>query len=214
MKLRGTWVTVNRITRFVRDPDPVKPKRIRRRKKDNGVLRAHDYVFPKPKAPKPLSPVFVPKIRKHPVKTGKPRKPSGPRMLRCVNPDCLCWFATMRKNGSACSPECQDTITTLNARMGSLGFSVHILHKHAELVSRRRIKSYDHPAPSPYALDLLCRRESACPVPGTCHFTMKGFTDQLEDSSFARFYYLGSSLAASYPGRPCTHSGIRGNIPC
>jgi hypothetical protein len=52
MKLRGKWVTVNSITRFVRDPDPVKPKRTRVRKQDAPVLRAHD-VTPQPRKKKP-----------------------------------------------------------------------------------------------------------------------------------------------------------------
>jgi hypothetical protein len=41
MKLRGKWVTVNSITRFVRDPDPIKPRKARkpRKKKKRRKLR-------------------------------------------------------------------------------------------------------------------------------------------------------------------------------
>lgn len=42
MKLRGKWVTVNSITRFVRDPDPIAPH-APRKKVAGEVLRSHDY---------------------------------------------------------------------------------------------------------------------------------------------------------------------------
>lgn len=81
MKLRGKWVTVNSITRFVRDPDPVKPRKARkpRKKKKTGVLRAHDYA---PKA-KP-----VPRPRISPPRGPLEKGPKAPPLADWGNAPC------------------------------------------------------------------------------------------------------------------------------
>lgn len=73
MKLRGKWVTVNSITRFVRDPDPIKPRKARkpRKKKKSGVLRSHDHT-PKPKS--------VPRPRISPPRAAGSRQPAKNRI--------------------------------------------------------------------------------------------------------------------------------------
>lgn len=61
MKLRGKWVTVNSVTRFVRDPDPVKPAKARKpRKEQPQVIRAHD--LPRRKLPVTRMPELREKI--------------------------------------------------------------------------------------------------------------------------------------------------------
>jgi hypothetical protein len=227
VKLRGTWVTVNNITRFVRDPDPVKPKRKPRGRKpkkpkkpaEPKLLRAKD-VRSIPNRPK--------KVRtkgKRPV-DGRFERETAPdvHLLRCLNPDCNAWFCSYRSNASACGSGCIKVMEDLHPRLCSYGINAEGLRRHAALVSKRNARIYDTPKLTPYARRLILTTDQGNPTLDGILMAASvqserraaGFAASIayglrshghgraEDAdTFNDFYLLGLEWSAANPRRPC-----------
>ncbi len=157
---------------------------------------------------------------------------AGAHLCRCLNPDCLVWFASWRKNASACSPECKKVLEWCNRHWGALiGASGKCLARHARTVSRRNAGLYDFPKLTPYALRLVysVEHDEGTGLDGILHAaTMaaelrtrgiassitdgtreRRFARQEDGDTFSDFYLLGSDWAARHPHWPSDHSGLR-----
>lgn len=157
MKLRGHWVTVNSITRFVRDPEPPPP----------APLRSHDYPVIRSKR---IAPPRSRRFRRGDLPVEWKDQPNDLRMAHIV--------------------------------------------RHNELVRRRAAGLYDTPKLTPYARGLVATLgvREALSTASVVPVSMKGFSLQLEDSSFASFYYLGSHVAAGNPKRPADRKGLASHL--
>jgi len=156
----------------------------------------------------------------------------GAFLCRCLNPDCLVWFASWKKTAHACSPECEQRITsTCEKWRSTYSFAPKALKRHAATVSRRTAGLYDSPKLTPYALRLVyaVEHDEGTGLDGILHAaTMaaesrtRGIASSIADGTrerrfarledgdtFADFYLLGSDWAARHPHWPCDHSGLR-----
>jgi hypothetical protein len=157
---------------------------------------------------------------------------AGAHLCRCLNPDCLVWFASWRKNSSACSKECKVAVDWVYRNWAAfITAPVKCLAKHARTVSRRNAGLYDTPKLTPYAIRLVMAadQDSGTGLDAILHAATlaaesrtrglasgildgtreRRFARQEDGDTFSDFYLLGSSLAANYPYRPCDHSGLR-----
>lgn len=157
---------------------------------------------------------------------------AGAHLCRCLNPDCLAWFASWRRGASSCSPECKAAVDWVYRNWA--GFTtapVKCLAKHAHTVSRRNAGIYDTPKLTPYAIRLVhtVSQDDGSGLDGILHAaTMaaesrtrglaSGIADgtrenrfhrQEDGDTFSDFYLLGSEWAARHPHWPCDHSGLR-----